>query len=165
MMMDDPPFERDRALFAQWRAAAAEPMASAPDALLLAAYAEGRLTEAEAAPVEAALAADPALLDTLLALRQPAEPAQPSTMSIQAAQALVAGQSDPVVVPFRRRAAGLGRFSGGLAWAAVAASLLLVSMVGFDLGVRTEHVVNATASADSPSDLLDPFSLSGDDIG
>ena len=165
MMMDDPPFERDRALFARWRAATAEPLAMAPDALLLAAYAEGRLSEAEAEPVEAALAADPELLDMLLALRRPVESASPTPGLIRSAQALVADRPDPVVVPFRPRNAGLGRVSGSLAWGAVAASLLLVAMVGFDLGVRTEHAVNATTLYDSPSDLLDPSSLSGDDIG
>ncbi len=42
-MMDDPPFEPDRALFARWRDAAPAP--EIPDALTLAAYAEGRLDE------------------------------------------------------------------------------------------------------------------------
>jgi plasmid stabilization system protein ParE len=175
-MMDDPPFEPDRALFERWRGTA-EPMATGPtappDALLLAAYAEGRLTGADAERVEAALAADPELLDTLLALRLPPETATPSAALIRSAQALVT--AGPVVVPFTRRntAAGRtpGRVNAWLAWGAVAASLLLVSMVGFDLGMRTGHVVGgpgtnaATAGDDSPNDLLDLSNLAGDDIG
>jgi hypothetical protein len=168
MMMDDPPFEPDRALFQRWREAAATPMATAPDALMLAAYAEGRLTEAESEQLEAALAVDPELLDTLLALRRPAGSAIPSAALIQSAQSCVPDRSDAVVVPFRGQVAvpaALGRVTAWLAWGAVAASLLLVSMAGFDLGVRTQHAVNASASYETPADLLDPSSLSGDDIG
>jgi hypothetical protein len=160
MMMDDPPFEPDRALFARWRAAADQ--AAALDALPLAAYAEGRLGEAEAAPIEAALAADPALLDTLIALRFVAETAAPSPGLIATAQALVPAKANPVLVAFRPRASLVGRIA---AWGAVAASLLVVSLAGFDLGVRTEHAVSAEAGYDAPADLLDPSSLAGDDIG
>src|SRR5579859_6247623 len=147
MMMDDPPFEPDPSLVARWRAAggvqpveseAAGPAATAPDALTLAAYAEGRLDAAEAERVEAALAADPELLDTLLALRLPPATETPSAALIRSAQALVSAPSaaDPVVVPFGRRPAREvppPRLKAWLAWGAVAASLLLVSLAGFDL--------------------------------
>src|SRR5579859_7544795 len=117
MMMDDPPFEPDPSLVARWRAAggvqpveseAAGPAATGPDALTLAAYADGRLDAAEAERVEAALAADPELLDTLLALRLPPATETPSAALIRSAQALVSAASaaaDPVVVPFGRRPA------------------------------------------------------------
>ena len=167
MMMDDPPFEPDRALFARWHAArdadAAAP--ELPDALMLAAYAEGRLDEAAAEAVEAALVVDPDLLDTLLALRAPPEPEAASAALIHSAQTLV--RAEPVVVPFPvRKPAAPRPVKAWLAWGAVAASLLLVSVAGFNLGAATSHAVDTTAAGDeSPSDLLDLSSLAGDDIG
>jgi anti-sigma factor RsiW len=161
MMMEDPPFEPDKALAARWRAAAAS--APAPDMLTLAAYAEGRLDEAAAEAVEAALAADPELLDTYLALRAPAETEAASAALIRSAQALV--RTEPVVVPFptRKPAAPVKAW---LAWGAVAASLLLVSVAGFNLGMATVPRTDAVSTSDeSPSDLLDLSSLAGDDIG
>ena len=164
MMMDDPPFEPDRALFARWRARDADAPAM-PDALTLAAYAEGRLDEAAAESVEAALAADPDLLETLLALRAPPEPEAASAALIRSAQALV--RAEPVVVPFPTRKPAAARpVKAWLAWGAVAASLLLVSVAGFNLGAATSHAVDTTAAGDeSPSDLLDLSSLAGDDVG
>jgi hypothetical protein len=167
MMMDDPPFEPDRALFARWHAArdAAAPALAQPDALTLAAYAEGRLDEAAAEAVEAAFAADPHLLETLLALRAPPEPETASAKLIHSAQALV--RAEPVVVAFpARRPVAPRPVKAWLAWGAVAASLLLVSVAGFDMGLATGHSVSATAAGDdSPSDLLDLSGLTGDDIG
>ncbi len=166
MMMDDPPFEPDRALFARWHAArdAAAPAPALPDAVTLAAYAEGRLDDAAAEAVEAALAADPDLLETLLALRAPPQP-EAAAAVIRSAQALV--RAEPVVVPFPVRKPGAARpVKAWLAWGAVAASLLLVSVAGFDMGLATGHDVSATSAGDdSPSDLLDLSGLTGDDIG
>jgi hypothetical protein len=167
MMMDDPPFEPDRALFARWHAAraAAAPAPAQPDALTLAAYAEGRLDEAAAEAVEAALGTDPELLETLLALRAPPEPETASAEFIRSAKRLVRAES--VVVPFPTRKPVAPRpVKAWLAWGAVAASLLLVSVAGFDMGLATGHSVSATtAGDDSPSDLLDLSGLTGDDIG
>jgi hypothetical protein len=157
-MIDDPSFEPDRALFKRWRAAASGAGAARPDALTLAAYVDGRLAGAAAEAVEAALAADPQLLDLLLVLRQPEPPAIASAALIRSAQDLV---------PAPRRAAG-PQAAGGVtpwyAWGAIAASLLIVAIGGFDLGMRTAYAVNAASAADSPGDLLDPSSLSGDDF-
>jgi anti-sigma factor RsiW len=170
-MIEDPPFEPDRALAMRWRRArsgpiAPEPMAAVPlDPSLLAAYVEGRLSEAESLPVEMALAADPALLDTLIALRQPAIPAIPSAALIRSAQALVAGAADPVVVPFARRSAERRGFKAWVAWGAVAASLLIVSTAGFSLGMSTGGVADTPPGLESPSDLLDLSILAGDDVG
>ncbi len=163
MMMDDPPFEPDRALVARWRDATTAPVP--PDALTLAAYAEGRLGETEAEAVEAALATDPALLETLLALRAPAETETASATLIHSAQALV--RAEAVVVPFPARKPVAARpVTAWLAWGAVAASLLLVSVAGFNLGVATGHTADAISAGDeSPSDLLDLSSLTGDDVG
>jgi anti-sigma factor RsiW len=162
-MMDDAPFEPDRALFARWRDATPAP--ALPDALTLAAYAEGRLDDAAIEAVEAALAADPELIETLLALRAPAQTETASAVLIRSAQALV--RAEPIVVPFPSRKAAAPRpVKAWLAWGAVAASLLLVSVAGFNLGLETGHSVGVGAAGDdSPSDLLDLSSLTGDDIG
>ncbi len=162
-MMDDPPFEPDRALVARWRDAAPAP--EAPDALTLAAYAEGRLDDTEAEAVEAALAADPELLESLLALRAPVDAETASTALIRSAQALV--RAEAVVVPFPGRKPVAARpVTAWLAWGAVAASLLLVSVAGFNLGVATGHTADAISAVDeSSSDLLDLSSLTGDDVG
>jgi anti-sigma factor RsiW len=157
-MIDDPPFEPDRALFTRWRATASGAGTATPDALDLAAYADGRLTDAAADAVEAALATDPELLDLLLALRQPVPQAIASAALIRSAKELV---------PQSRRAAGreaASRVNPWYAWGAIAAGLLIVAIGGFDLGMRTAYAVNAVVASDSPGDLLDPSSLSGDDF-
>lgn len=175
--MADPPFDRDPALARRWLdAAAALPAPDAPDALTLAAYAAGRLDDAAAEAVEAALAADPVLLDTLLALRQPPETEIPSTALIRSAQALVAprtgegGTGHAGILPFRRntsdhKRSSIGRARGWLAWGAVAAGLMIVSTAGFNLGMRTAEAFNPPMTADVTSDLLDPSGLAGDDSG
>jgi anti-sigma factor RsiW len=164
MMMDDPPFEPDKALAARWLAVR-DTAPATPDALTLAAYAEGRLDDAAAEAVEAALAADPDLLDTLLALRAPPEIESASAALILSAQSLV--RAEPVVVPFpSRKPAPSHPVKAWFAWGAVAASLLLVSVAGFNMGLATGHPADAaTAGDESPSDLLDLSGLTGDDIG
>jgi hypothetical protein len=157
-MIDDPPFEPDRALFTRWRTARSGAAPAAPDALALAAYADGRLAGAAAEAVEAALATDPELLDMLLALGQPAPPAIASAALIRSARGLVPSPRR-IILP-----EAAGRVGPWYAWGAVAASLLIVAIGGFGLGMRTAYVVNAVIAADSPGDLLDPSSLSGDDF-
>jgi anti-sigma factor RsiW len=175
--MADPPFDRDPALARRWLdAAAALPAPDTPDALTLAAYAEGRLDDAAAAAVEAALAADPALLDALLTLRQPAETTIPSAALIQSAQALVgmaagdSGGGQAAILPFRRNATdqrrpAIGSTRRWLAWGAVAAGLMIVSTAGFNLGMSTAEAFNPPAATDLTGDLLDPSGLAGDDSG
>lgn len=171
MNMADPPFDGDPALARRWLdTAAALPAPETADALTLAAYAEGRLDDAAAEAVEAALAADPALLDTLLALRQPAATAIPSIALIRSAQALVAPTGQASILPFRRNITAhshspIARARGWLAWGTVAAGLMIVSMAGFNLGIHTAEAFNPPAVADMTSDLLDPSGLAGDDSG
>ena len=118
--------ERDgRDLWRRYRAAAS-PFTGAdePDFGSLAAYAEGRLDEDQAAPVEAWLAADP----TRLALIAPVtdESAAPAPLAvIRNARALVR----PVPQPAWRRT---------VAWASIAASLAIVGASGFIAGHMTD---------------------------
>ena len=60
---------QDRRLWQRWRTLGETSRVAEPDALLLAAYAEGRLTEADAEPVEAWLAAAPEVLADVIAAR------------------------------------------------------------------------------------------------
>ena len=150
-MSDDAPFEPDRQLFEQWRSHSAGAAVERPDMLTLAAYLEGRLDEDAAEAVEAALAADSALLDQVLDLRQPIEPESPPPAVLVRAQALVGTSSN--IVPLRR-AARSPRVAPWAAWGAVAASLVLVSMVGFNLGISTEQDFGGTAGVASSSEAL-----------
>jgi hypothetical protein len=162
-MTDETPFEPDRTLFERWRSLPSAPAAAPPDTMTLAAYLDGRLDESGSAAIEAALAADPKLLDALLDLRQPlaAEPVPDGFVA--RARALV--DAPPAkVVPFRpRRTSGMSALA---AWGAMAAGLVLVSLVGFDLGVRTEQSFSTPGLAsESPTDLFYQPSTLDDGIG
>src|SRR5438876_11814506 len=100
----------ESALWRHWRTAvvnAAGEAAPAPNPLLLAAYAEHRLSEADAEQVEAWLSLHPeAITDVLAAGEANARPAAiepPTAAALARAMALVPG-ADPKIVPFRRRA-------------------------------------------------------------
>jgi anti-sigma factor RsiW len=95
-----------------------------PDFGLLAAWLDGRLDEAEAAPVEAWLARDP---EALAALAAPAPEPGPAPLDlVRRARGLVApgGGAGAASPPWRR----------AVAWASVAASLVLVGASGFMAG-------------------------------
>lgn len=142
----------------------------APEALWLAAYLDDRLAEDEAARLEARLAAEPALLDELLALRQSleteADVLEPVPAGVVArAQALRPGSQE------RRAPAAQAARSGGFldglfgAWlrpavSTLAAVALLVACAGaFELGRYQGEQLGTTQSAeigdsDVPVDLL-----------
>ena len=135
----------------------------APDALLLAGYLDGRLSEEEAARLEARLAAEPALLDELLALRESlaAGPEAAPAAVVARAQAAFTGQ------PARAARVGkpslFGSFFGSWLRPAVpafAALALLVAFAGaFELGRYQGERLDATQTAeagdsDVPVDLL-----------
>lgn len=110
------------------------------DDMLLAAWLEGQLAEDEAAPIEAALLDDPDLLEDLLALRLgPGAHPAPEAAVIARACGLVDGEGQEpgaaTVVAFARPAPAKPRpLFILLSWGAVAASVALVSLVGFNLG-------------------------------
>jgi hypothetical protein len=156
------PFEPNRPLFERWRSSTIAPVVPEPDMLTLAAYLDSRLDETAAESVEAALATNPDLLDALLELKQPLELESPSRNLIEQAQALVPVAQAPVVVSFRRQNRAIGAWA---AWAAVAASLVVVSLVGFDVGVRTEQAISGPAGSETSNDLFFQSSGSDDGIG
>jgi hypothetical protein len=161
-MTEEPPFDGEPALYRRWQSLGVSPV-PVPSASLIAAYAEFRLTDPdEIERVEAALAADPAMFDAMLSARHMPAPEIVSVTLLRRAQGLVDGAPQDNVVPFRRRAvAGPSRLRQEmLAWAGVAASLILISTVGFNLGFELEQASNA-APAGTQIDLLDQMAGGG----
>ncbi len=147
--------EEGRELWRRWRALGnAEPPAAAPDALALARYAEGRLSEAEAESVEDWLAARPERLAEIAAARGVAQ--QPLAAADEAmiakACALVAGDDDPKIVKLRPA----GNWRNALAWSSVAASLVAVSLVGFAMGSDAYRSLSGSQTTEAASiDTID----------
>jgi len=154
----------DAALWQRWRMSArAAPGGAPPDPIVLAAWAEGRLDESAAEPVEAWLFEHPEALEDLLAAREAgaaAPPPAPEALIARAAALVPARESN--VVSFA--AASAVRRSGwrnAVAWGGLAASLLVTSLGGFALGDRAYMNLmgggNVAATSDNPvPDLLDP---------
>jgi ferric-dicitrate binding protein FerR (iron transport regulator) len=126
-------FERDGLdLWRRYRAAAwpvagspspADPAGSTPEpaATLLAAYLEHRLDEAEAAPVEAWLARNPDAITLLTEFSLSASSPPAPLELVRRARSLVAAPPRPA-------------WRQAMAWASVAASLLIVGTTGFLAG-------------------------------
>jgi anti-sigma factor RsiW len=123
----------DAALWQRWRLQAHLP-ANEAAALDLAAYAEGRLDEMQAEPVEAWLFAHPeALADLAAARAAKALPQAPESLIARAAALVEAPAA--TIVPFRPRpAAPRPSWRIAMAWSGMAASLLATSLVGFTIG-------------------------------
>ena len=145
----------EAALWRRWRSAAAGRMAVAePDTLTLAAWAEGRLSEREAEATEEWLAQHPEIWSDLAAARQGPQTVPAPAAVIARASALVEGGAE--VLPFRRPAPRSGSWRVAVAWAGMAASLLVTSLVGFNLGIDTYRSIAVDMRADGVQDLLDP---------
>ncbi|HWE75016.1 MAG TPA: hypothetical protein VG328_17785 [Stellaceae bacterium] len=147
---------RDRRLWRRWRALGADSRVAEPDALLLAAYAEGRLSEAEAEPVEAWLAATPEALDDVVAARATYQhpPRVVFEHVLTKATALVPGEgatADAEILPFEpRRPPHLRRqWRTAIAWSSIAASILCASLVGFSMGSDAYSNLSGTQAVDS----------------
>jgi len=158
------PFETGRRLWQKMAPETAADDALPLEPLLLAGYAEGRLDTATAAAVERRLLTDEAALETLAALANPGHRSIDADRLIARATALV-----PAGRVVRMSASRPAPRSSGLrayaAWGAMAASLLVVSLIGFDVGRSAEHAFDTgryeanTDSSDAsmtsfPSDLL-----------
>jgi hypothetical protein len=144
-------------LWRRWRSAAASDAAAMtePDPLLLAAYAEHRLAPEAAEVVEDWLAAHPEAITDILAARRAADapPAAPQPVLARAAALVVA--SDGQVVAFRpapRRA----DWSTAIRWGAMAASILVTSLLGFTLGNDTYANFASANGRTLVQELLDP---------
>jgi anti-sigma factor RsiW len=150
-----------QALWRMWKAADGN---SRPDALTLAAYADARLDAAEAADVAALIAEDSELAADVAAARAPLDAPDIALDAIIArGQALVAAPSE-VVVPFRPsrqvHVAGTARWRVAR-WGSLAASLAVVSWLGFALGndaygSLATMELRASAPTGAADELLDP---------
>ena len=129
---------QDRRLWQRWQALGEQSRVAEPDAMLLAAYTEGRLSEAEAEAVEAWLAATPEALSDLVAARSTDHPPIAEERILDQASDLVPGSTMPAgaeILPFRPRPPQrLPQWRTALAWSSIAASLLCASLVGFSMG-------------------------------
>lgn len=156
----------EQGLWRRWRARG-EAAALEPDAMVLAAYAEHRLDERAAEPVENWLATDPSAWAEFEAARNAArhEGAGADAALIAKACALVtdmaAMPADGKVVPLRRPAPA---WRSALAWSGIAASLVATSLVGFTMGsdayrsLSRTQVTEATATdALEASSTLDTY--------
>jgi anti-sigma factor RsiW len=164
---------RDRRLWRRWQALGEDSRAVAePDPLLLAAYAEGRLSEAEAEPVEAWLAATPDALSDIIAARTTYQrpPRMVFEHVLETASELVPGETLALVpegagadiLPFRpkKRSPHLRpQWRTAIAWSSVAASLLCASLVGFSMG--SDAYANLSGSQTAESVAPDGFGASG----
>ncbi|HKF70396.1 MAG TPA: hypothetical protein VKB68_01500 [Stellaceae bacterium] len=151
----------ENALWRHWRTAvvnAAGEAAPAPDPLLVAAYAEHRLSEAVAEEVEAWLALHPEAIEDVLAAACSKADALATVPDAALARAMaLVRASDPKVMPFRRRARPGVTWRIAFARVGVAASLLVISLVGFALGTDAySTLINGDQSAALSQDLFDP---------
>ena len=124
------------ALWRRWRTArrgdsGANP--APPDPMLIAAYAEHRLSEASAAGIEAWLAENREGIEDLAAVHASLDrPDAASEAMIARAQGLVNTETN--VVAFERSRRRVGGLRLVLAWGGMAASIAATGLVGFALG-------------------------------
>ncbi len=159
----------ERALWRRWATPQRSVESLAPDPLALAAYAEGRLGEAEAEPIERWLADHPAALDQVFADLAAARGA--SAISLPAVDAAIIARASALVtsatsniVPLRRP---VPTWRNALAWSSVAASLVAASLVGFTMGSDVYQGIarDDAAAADSFDSTVNFDSAFGDESG
>jgi hypothetical protein len=127
----------EAALWRRWRSASVlvGPTGGAPDAVLLAAYAEGRLSEEAAAPVEDWLAVHPDAISDFVAAQRSGRDEHPvaPTAVVARAEALVA-VGDAHILTFPPAAPRRAGWRTAALWSGMAASLAVTSLIGFSLG-------------------------------
>jgi hypothetical protein len=151
----EPPSPEARALYLRWRAALPSQPPADIEPLTLAAWIDRGMTDAHGDEIERTIAVDPTLLDELAALSLPLSPEAASPAFLARAQSLIAADGEAhsaAVLPFdrgrqrQRAAAGPVRrqppswFSIG----ALAASLAIVSMAGFGVGITLGQQIAPT---------------------
>jgi hypothetical protein len=168
---------QDRALWRRWSTmdkAKSEGLVgeAPPDALTLAEFAENRLSGPEAVAVEALLAANPLLAEDVAAASRLAEIAPrigdaALAATIARAAALVPARSaaasrdraDKNILPFRAARPSARPWPMAARWGALAASLALVSWLGFALGSDAYGdlaSLDGQAGSRLADELLDP---------
>ena len=146
----------ETALWQRYRRLASAPASEPPDALILAAYAEGRLGPAEMEAVEDWLSADPHLAaDVAIARGAALGPLAEADADIVARATALVPAEDGRVVPLRRRNTSPG-WQGVVRWSAMAASILIASVIGFALGNDTYVSLTGYQPAIFGQELLDP---------
>jgi hypothetical protein len=146
----------DPALWRRWRSAgAAGAPAAEPDPVLLAAYAEDRLSPEAAEAIEDWLAANPAAIQDILTARRAQDAPLPGAPQATVARATaLVGSGTADVLPFRRPTQRSWRLAAN--WSAMAASILVACFMGVAMGHAT-YTVLASGSVDSlGQDLIDP---------
>jgi len=148
------------ALWRRWRSRAPVAKGGIDDnALLLAAYVDGRLPAAKAEAVEEWLVDHPEALDDVIAARAAfaAAVVPPPEAIIARAQALVAAPTGGVVPLAAARTRRHG-WRAAAAWSGLAASLLVTSLFGFALGSNAYgDLIGQPAAPESTfHQLLDP---------
>lgn len=144
-------------LWRRWRSAAASSSAGAEiDALTLAAYAEDRLLPETIGAVEEWLAANPDAVADVLAARRAARQALPEAPAAVAARAAaLVEMGDAQVLSFRPQAR-MRSWRVAVRWGAMAASIVIVSFVGFALGNEAYVSLAGGAPLTFSQELLDP---------
>jgi hypothetical protein len=158
---------QERALWQLWSATGQG--AARPDALTLAAFAEDRLSGAARAEIEALIAADPELAEDVAAARRALAPragetGRPDEAALAAIAArppaLVPADTGDNVLPFRPAHRAVPAWPSAARWGALAASLALVSWLGFALGsnayVNLAALDGQSANSRLADELLDP---------
>ena len=158
-------FLPDPALFARWRSAVAPAYASSEmepvDALTLAAYLDGRADAAEQERVEAALLRRPDLLDALLDQKRApvvAEPPSPALLAAACALVPKAATASAGILVFRPSAHTRRDWRRFVPMSAMAASVALVALLGFDIGLHAQEHLSTSPTAASPN-MFDPQTL------
>lgn len=149
----------EAALWRRWRSASAsvEAAGTAPDAMMLAAYAENRLPEAVAETIEDWLVTQPEAVSDVLAARRAAHSESPaaSPAVVARAAALVAA-GDAQILTFGQPAGRRASWRAAALWSGMAASLVITSMIGFTLGNSAYLDLAGGASPALGQELFDP---------
>lgn len=149
----------EAALWRRWRSASAsvEAGGSEPDALLLAAYAEGRVPEHAAEALEDWLVSHPETLSDILAARLAVGVENtPAAPAIVARAAGLVAPGNGQVLTFRRPSSRLAGWRAAALWGGMAASLAVTSLIGFSLGNSAYLSLAGGASPAFGQELFDP---------
>lgn len=179
-MSDMPGISPDYALFKRWQdgSGQARRRELPPDPLELAAYIDGTMDAAASAAIEAALAENPDLIPVVFGVETGAgrEDAVVSPDLIRRLQALVPETGAEIIAfPSSRPEGKMGSSDAGrtarratvrplAVWAAMAASLVFVSIAGFSAGMSVEQAINRDAVHDAMLDF-DEAALMDENVG